>query len=231
MLNLQSGDRIEVFYEDAPAAPMRATVNRLQTDRDEGMGVEIEDYAPWWIEITVDEPSDMDAKQVVLLGTDLQYHLNGRRVTLHKSQPSQAIKPLYPSGIAVRSAESHGADPGHALELFVALRRPVVQIPMISRSTAKSAKAVEVSAVRKITGAEVWFGLLGGLRPQVAKPSRLIQSKAGANGKTSNDVQSRCAYCVPIVQSPTLTTCRKSLTINGRDAGIRTRDPLTPRRI
>ncbi len=86
MLNLQSGDRIELFYEDAPAATIRATVSRLLTDREEGMGIEIEDYAAWWIEITVDEPSDMDAKQVVLLGTDFQYHLNGRRVTLRKRQ-------------------------------------------------------------------------------------------------------------------------------------------------
>jgi hypothetical protein len=86
MLNLQSGDRIELFYEDAPATTSRATVGRLLTDRDEGMGSEVEDYTASWIEITVDEPSDMDAKQVVLLGTDFQYRLNGRPVTLRKSQ-------------------------------------------------------------------------------------------------------------------------------------------------
>ena len=86
MLNLQSGDRIELSYEDAPATTIRATVGRLLTDRDEGMGTEVEDYTACWIEITVDEPSDMDAKQVVLLGTDFQYRLNGRPVTLRKSQ-------------------------------------------------------------------------------------------------------------------------------------------------
>jgi len=86
MLNLQSGDRIELFYEDAPAMTIRATVGRLLTDRDEGMGIEVEDYAASWIEITLDEPSDMDAEQVVLLGTDFQYRLNGRRVTLRKKQ-------------------------------------------------------------------------------------------------------------------------------------------------
>ncbi|HSB44042.1 MAG TPA: hypothetical protein VLD60_03470 [Nitrospira sp.] len=87
MLNLQSGDHIELFYEDAPGPTIRATVRRLLTDRDEGMGIEVEDYTACWIEITVDEPSDseMDAKQVVLLGTDFQYRLNGRRVTLRKS--------------------------------------------------------------------------------------------------------------------------------------------------
>jgi len=86
MLDLQSGDRIELFYEDAPATTIRATVSRLLTDRDEGMGIEIEECVVCWIEIAVDEPSDMDAKQVVLLGTDFQYRLNGRRVTLRKRQ-------------------------------------------------------------------------------------------------------------------------------------------------
>jgi len=85
MLDLQSDDQIELFYEDAPGTTIRATVGRLLTDRDEGMGIEVEDYAACWIEITVNEPSDMDPRQVVLLGTDFQYRLNGRRVTLRKS--------------------------------------------------------------------------------------------------------------------------------------------------
>ena len=86
MLTLQSGDQIELFYEDAPATTIRATVGRLLTDRDEGMGIEVEDYIACWMEITVVEPSDMDPKQVVLLGTDFQCRLNGRRVTLRKRQ-------------------------------------------------------------------------------------------------------------------------------------------------
>jgi hypothetical protein len=86
MLNLKSGDRIELLYEDAPARTIRATVGRLLTDRDEGMGIEVEDYIACWIEITVDEPSDMGAEQVVLLGTDFQYRLNGRPVTIRERQ-------------------------------------------------------------------------------------------------------------------------------------------------
>ena len=86
MLNLQSGDRIELLYEDDRATTIRATVGRLLTDREEGMGIEVEDYAAFWIEITVDEPGEMDANQVVLLGTDFQYRLNGRQVTLRKRQ-------------------------------------------------------------------------------------------------------------------------------------------------
>jgi hypothetical protein len=84
MLNLQSGDQIELFYEDAPATTILATVGRLFTDRDEGMGNEVEDYIARWMEITIVEPGDMDPKQVVLLGTDFQCRLNGRRVTLRR---------------------------------------------------------------------------------------------------------------------------------------------------
>ena len=86
MLNLESGDRVELFYEDAPASTICATVGRLLTDRDEGMSTEVDDYIACWIEITVDEPNHMDANQVVLLGTDFQYRLNGRPVTLRKRQ-------------------------------------------------------------------------------------------------------------------------------------------------
>ena len=71
--------------QDAPATKIRATVGRLLTDRDEGMGSEVEDYAASWIEITVDEPRDMDSNQVVLLA-DFQYRLNGRPVTIRKRQ-------------------------------------------------------------------------------------------------------------------------------------------------
>jgi hypothetical protein len=86
MLDLQPGDRIELFYEDAPATKIRATVDRLLTCREEGMGIAVEDYAAFWIEIIVDEPTDMDASQVVLFNTDFHYRLNGRRVGLRKCE-------------------------------------------------------------------------------------------------------------------------------------------------
>ena len=85
-LKLKSGDRIELSYEDAPATIICATVGRLLNDRDEGMGIEVEEYIACWMEITVDGPSDMDAEQVVLLGTDFQCRLNGRPVTLRKRE-------------------------------------------------------------------------------------------------------------------------------------------------
>jgi len=55
------------------------------------MGIEVEDYCACWIEITVDEPRDIDAKLVVLLGTDFQYRLNGRRVTLRKTVVGRTV--------------------------------------------------------------------------------------------------------------------------------------------
>lgn len=84
MIELQSGDRIELFYEDDPATTIRATVGRLLTDREEEMGLEVDEYVACCVEITVEEPSDRDANQIVLLGTDFQYRLNGRRITLRK---------------------------------------------------------------------------------------------------------------------------------------------------
>jgi hypothetical protein len=85
-LKLKSGDRIELFYEDAPATIICATVGRVLGVRAEGMGTEVEGYIACWMEITVDEPSDIDSKQLVLLGTDFQCRLNGRPVTVRKRE-------------------------------------------------------------------------------------------------------------------------------------------------
>lgn len=90
MIDLESGDLIELFYEEDPATTIRATVSRILSDREEGMGVEIEDYTACWIEIVVDEPIEMEANQVVLLGADFQYRFNGRPVTLRKRQAKRA---------------------------------------------------------------------------------------------------------------------------------------------
>ena len=41
----------------------------------------------------------------------------------------------------------------------------------------------------------------------------------------------RIAYCVPMNKSDIPSRHHKSLKRNGRDAGIRTRDPLTPSQV
>jgi hypothetical protein len=86
MLNLQSGDGIELSYEDAPATTICATVARLLLIGMKEWAARVEGYAACWIEVAVDDPRDMDVNQVVLLGTDFQYRLNGRPVTIRKRQ-------------------------------------------------------------------------------------------------------------------------------------------------
>ena len=64
MLSLQSGDRIELYYADAPWRTLLATVGRLLTDREEGMGIEVEDYAASWIEITLVEGKNRQVRRM-----------------------------------------------------------------------------------------------------------------------------------------------------------------------
>lgn len=85
MTDLRVGDQIELLYEDSPQAVMRATVSRILTDQDEGMGPEIEDYVACWFEIELMGIEGESPKQTVTLGTDFKYSLNGRHVTVRKS--------------------------------------------------------------------------------------------------------------------------------------------------
>ena len=48
------------------------------------MGDEVEEYIAGGIEITLDESSETNVLEVVLLGTDFQYRLDGRPVTIRK---------------------------------------------------------------------------------------------------------------------------------------------------
>ena len=95
MPDLIVGDHIELLYEDSPQTVMHATVSRILTDRDEGMGPEVEEYVAVWFEIEMTGIEGEHATQISLradawalamtLGTDLKYSLNGRHVTVRKS--------------------------------------------------------------------------------------------------------------------------------------------------
>jgi hypothetical protein len=95
MPDLVVGDHIELLYEDSPQTVMHATVSRILTDRDEGMGPEVEDYVACWLEINMTRIEGEHATQISLradawalamtLGTDFKYSLNGRHVTVRKS--------------------------------------------------------------------------------------------------------------------------------------------------
>ncbi len=88
------GDRIELAYEDNPEIVIYATVSRLMSDRDEGMGPEVEDYIACWLEIDMERVEENSATQplsradawrrTVVLGTDHKCSLDGRPVKLRK---------------------------------------------------------------------------------------------------------------------------------------------------
>ena len=93
--DLVVGDDTELVYEDRPQTIMHATVSRILTDQEEGMGPEIEDYVACWFEIDVADAEGEDTTRVSLrvdaselamaLGTDFKYSLDGRNVTVRKS--------------------------------------------------------------------------------------------------------------------------------------------------
>jgi hypothetical protein len=85
MTDLEAGDEIELHYDDSPETVIRATVDRISTDRKEGMGPEIEDYIACWIDITLKDGNGDDARQVVTFGADFKYWLNARQITISKS--------------------------------------------------------------------------------------------------------------------------------------------------
>lgn len=87
------GDQIELVFEDEPEIVIRATVSKLLSDRDEGMGPEVEDYIACFCEIEMEqteadaaqEVSRTDAwKRTLALGTDRKCSLDGRPVRLRK---------------------------------------------------------------------------------------------------------------------------------------------------
>jgi hypothetical protein len=95
MLDLVVGDHIELIYEDSPQTVVHATVSRILTDQDEGMGLEVEDYIACWFEIDMTGIEGEHATQIslradawasaVTLGTDFKYSFNGRHVTVRKA--------------------------------------------------------------------------------------------------------------------------------------------------
>ena len=94
IVDLIVGDEIEVIFEDTPQRILRATVRKILTDRDEGMGMVVDDYVACWIEIDVanlesegtGSSLQTDAwKRTLTLCTDYTYSLDGRHVSLRKS--------------------------------------------------------------------------------------------------------------------------------------------------
>jgi hypothetical protein len=83
MEDLFAGDRINLIFDDIPREQMTATVTRTLSDKEEGMGPEVEDYVACWIEIALDGETSPTMSNVVLL-TDCRYSLDGQFVTIRK---------------------------------------------------------------------------------------------------------------------------------------------------
>jgi len=92
---LVAGDDVELIYEDAPQTILRAKIRRILTDRDESFGPEVENYIACWFEIEVTSVEGEDRLPtpptnawtgIMALCTDFRYTLDGRRVTVRKSQ-------------------------------------------------------------------------------------------------------------------------------------------------
>lgn len=81
MQTIHVGDKIQFHYEDEPQGkPMFATVCKVLTDQQEGLGVEVETYAAAWIEVSVTTCDQ--ARQTIMLGTDSKDYLYGRPVSV-----------------------------------------------------------------------------------------------------------------------------------------------------
>ena len=83
MEDLFVGDRINLIFDEIPREQITATVTRTLSDKEEGMGPEVEDYVACWIEITLDGETCPTVSNVVLL-TNCRYWLDGRFVTIRK---------------------------------------------------------------------------------------------------------------------------------------------------
>lgn len=83
MEDLYAGDRITLTFDDSPCDHITATVVRTLSDRQEGLGPEIEEYIACWVEISREGDTPRAINNVVLM-TDGRYSLDGRVVTIHK---------------------------------------------------------------------------------------------------------------------------------------------------
>ncbi len=91
---LQAGDRIRLHFLDAPGHTKDVTVCATLSDQQEGLAPEISDYVACWLEVSVGTCADAGERLSISLGTDFQYSLDGRYLTIEKLAGQQGgIKP------------------------------------------------------------------------------------------------------------------------------------------
>lgn len=86
MNDLQPGDQIDIVFADAPGQSTRGTVSRLLSDQEEGLSPEAEDYVCCWLEVNPEHQGTLAQTEIILLGTDWKYYMNGREVQICKCQ-------------------------------------------------------------------------------------------------------------------------------------------------
>ena len=80
----QAGDRIRLHFLDAPGHTLDVTVCAMLSDQQEGLAPEIADYVACWLEVSKGSCSDAEHRLSLSLGTDFQYSLDGRHLTIEK---------------------------------------------------------------------------------------------------------------------------------------------------
>jgi hypothetical protein len=85
MPEFRIGDVVEIVNEGTPSEICRATVTRFMSDEEQGMAAEVEDYVTCWVEVELDGVCGEGDKQLLTMGTDSRYRLNGCRVLLRKT--------------------------------------------------------------------------------------------------------------------------------------------------
>lgn len=81
---LQAGDRIRLHFPDAPGHTLDVTVCATLSDQQEGLAPESADYVACWLEVSAGSCADAGERLSISLGTDFQYSLEGRHLTLEK---------------------------------------------------------------------------------------------------------------------------------------------------
>jgi hypothetical protein len=80
-MELRVGDRVRITFEDdLTGAPLFAHVCRLLSDKQEGLGVEVEDYVADWLEFSETGCEDKASRRTMMLGNDEKPYLDGRPV-------------------------------------------------------------------------------------------------------------------------------------------------------
>ena len=81
MQTIRVGDKIQFHFEDEPnGKPKIATVCKVLSDQQEGLGEEAEVYAAGWLEISATTCDE--AHQTIMLGVDSKHYLDGRVVAV-----------------------------------------------------------------------------------------------------------------------------------------------------